>query len=143
MAAAERPFLLSPASGYRGDLDADLGASLADLHRRLLVEGASPELRRIADTLARERPGSAPVEVLRAQLDLVDADPDGASRRLAPVLEQWPNYDAALLLAGHARERLGDLPDAFEAFRAAADRVPAAAQRVKSCLGTKERPSCD
>ena len=127
---AERPYLLPPASGYPGSLEAGLGASLDDLNRRLLAEGAGPELRRVADTLVRERPDSAPAQVLVAQLELVGGDADGARSRLEPLVEQWPSYDAAQLLFGHVSERLGELPRAFEAYRQIADRIPLAAQRV-------------
>jgi len=129
-AVADRPFLLPPASGYPGDLEAGLGASLDDLHRRLLAEGAGPELLRVAETLVRERPGSFPAQVLLAQLELVGGDADGAGRRLEPVVERWPSYDAAQLLFGHVSERLGDLPRAFDAYRQIAGRRPVAAQRV-------------
>ena len=129
-ATVDARFLLPPASGFAGELEAGLGASLDDLHRRLLAEGASDGLRRVAGELARERPGSAPLQVLLAQIDLVDGALDGAGRRLEPVVEAWPAYDAALLLLGHVSERLGELPRAFDSYRRIADRVPAAAQRV-------------
>ena len=129
-AVSERPFLLSPVAGYPGELQADLGASLDGLHRRLLVEGASPDLRRTVDALARERPDALPIQVLVAQVELVGGDADGAGRRLRPVVERWPAYDAALLLLGHVHERLGEVPAAFDVYRRLADRVPIAAQRV-------------
>lgn len=129
-ALAERPFLLSPAGGYPGELAPDLGASLDALHRRLLTEGDSLELRRVIDALVHERPDSEPVQVLVAQLELVGGDADGAGKRLQPVVGKSPSYAAAQLLFGHVRERLGDLPGAFDAYRRIADGVPVAAQRV-------------
>ena len=129
-AVAERPFLLPPARGYPGELDADLAAAVEQLHGRLLAEGLSLELSRVVDALARERPSSSPVQVLLAQVELVNGDTESAGRRLEPVVEQWPTYDAALLLVGHVRELLGDLPEAFEAYRRIAAQTPLAAQRV-------------
>ncbi len=127
---AERLFLLPPTAGYPGDLDPGLSAALDELHRRLLTEGAGAELSRLVDALARERAEAAPVQVLVAQLELVRGDAEGAARRLDPLVAQWPAYDAAVLLLGRARERLGDLPAAFDAYRRLADRVPIAGQRV-------------
>ncbi len=129
-AVVERPFLLPPASGYPGELDAGLGAALEDLYRRLLADGAGPDLLRVADGLVRERPDSSPTQVFVAQLELVGGDMEGARRRLAPVVRQWPSYDAAQLLFGHVNEGLGDLPLAFDAYRQIAGRNPIAAQRV-------------
>jgi len=126
----ERPFLLPPASGFPGELDAELGASLDGFHRRLLAEGAGHELHRVVGALVRERPDSAPAQVLLAQLELVGGDADTAGSRLQPVVEQWPSYDAALLLLGRVSERLGELPAAFDAYQRIADDVPAAAQRM-------------
>jgi tetratricopeptide (TPR) repeat protein len=130
LVTAESAFLLPPASGYPGRVQSGLAASLDDLHRRLLVEGAGSELLGVVATLARERPDSAPIQVLLAQLEFVGGDADGAGRRLGPVLEQWPSYDAAVLLLGRVLERLGELPRAFDAYRSAADRIPTAAERV-------------
>ena len=45
-------------------------------------------------------------------------------------MEEWPAYDAALLLLGHVGERLNDLPTAFDAYRRIAQSVPIAARRV-------------
>ncbi len=129
-AVEETQFLLPPSRGFSGELESGLGASVDELHRRLLAEGASAELRRVAGELARERPGEAPLAVLLAQIDLVVGDPDAAGRRLAPVVEEWPSYDAAALLFGHVNERLGQVPRAFEAYRGIADRLPVAARRV-------------
>ncbi len=127
---AEQVFLLPPSRGYPGELDAELGGAVDGLHGRLLTEGASLELRRVVDALVRERPGAAPVQVLMAQVELVGGDADAAAGRLDPVVEQWPEYDAALLLLGHVGERLNDLPTAFDAYRRIAADVPIAARRV-------------
>ena len=127
---AERVFLLPPSRGYPGELDPELTSSVDGLHRRLLAEGASLDLRRTADALVRERSGAAPAQVLMAQLELVGGDADAAARRLAPVVEEWPEYDAALLLRGRVAERLNDLPTAFDAYRRIAAAVPIAARRV-------------
>ena len=121
---AEQLFLLPPSRGYPGDLDAELAASVDSLHRRLLAEGAALELRRVVDALVRERPGAAPAQVLMAQVEVVAGDADAAARRLGPVVEEWPAYDAALLLLGHVGERLNDLPTAFDAYRRIAQSVP-------------------
>ena len=129
-AVAERPYLLSPADGYPGELDPALADSVHQLHRRLLSEGAGVEVRRLVDALVRERAEAAPVQVLMAQVELVGGDADGSGRRLDPVVGQWPAYDAAALLLGHVRERLGDLPGAFEAYRRIAERVAIAGERV-------------
>jgi len=37
IAVAERPFLLPPARGYPGEVDAELAASVEELHGRLLT----------------------------------------------------------------------------------------------------------
>ena len=130
VASEETPYLLPPAVGYAGTLEAGLGTSLDELHRRLLAEGASAELGRTVDALVRERPDSQPTQVLLAQMELVGGDPDGAGRRLQPLVASQPGYDAAQLLLGRVSERLGDLPRAFDAYRQVADRVPIAARRV-------------
>jgi tetratricopeptide (TPR) repeat protein len=111
-------------------LEPELGESLDELHGRLLAEGAGTELARVVDALVRERPESSPAQVLLAQVELVGGDAAGADRRLVPVVAQWPSYDAALLLFGHVRERLDDLPEAFAAYREIADHVPVAGQRL-------------
>jgi tetratricopeptide (TPR) repeat protein len=129
-AVADRPFLVPPTSGYPERVEAGLAGSLDDLHRRLLSEGADPELRRVTDTLVRERPDSAPAQVLLAQFDLVVSDAEAAAMRLEPVVEKWPSYHAAQLLFGRANELLGDLLRAFDAYRQIAGSVPAAARRL-------------
>ena len=126
----EVQYLLPPSRGFPAELDAGLGSSVDELHRRLLTEGASDELRRVVGELARERPGLAPIAVLLAQIDLVVGEPDAAGRRLEPLVEEWPSYDAAALLYGRVSERLGELPRAFESYRGIADRHPLAARRV-------------
>lgn len=128
--AAQRPYLLPPASGYPGSLDPELERSVGDLHRRLLAEGAGGELRRLIDALARERSEAAPVQVLTAQAEVVGGDPERARQRLEAVVGQWPEYDAAALLLGRLHERAGDLPQAFAAYRNVAERVPLAAERM-------------
>ena len=130
VASEETPYLLPPAAGYPGVLDAGLGASLDELHRRLLADGAGAELGRTVAALVRERPDSEPAQVLLAQLELVGGDLDGAGGRLQPLVARHPGYDAAQLLLGRVSERLGELPRAFDAYRQVADRVPIAARRV-------------
>ena len=79
------------------------------------------------------------MQVLLAQLQLVGGDADSAARRLDPLVGNWPAYDAAALLLGRMRERLGDLPAAFEAYRGIADRVAIAAERLRELLGATPR----
>lgn len=127
---AEIPYLLPPGRGYPGVLDPELSGSVDRLHRRLLGEGTGVELDRLVAALVQERGEAAPVQVLAAQVELVRGDTEGAGRRLEPVVGQWPDYDAAALLLGRARQRQVDLPRAFEAYRPIAERVPLAAEQV-------------
>ncbi len=128
--SADRPYLLPPAEGYPAAVEPLVGARLDELHRRLQVEGATAEVRRLAAALAGDRAELPPAQVLVAQIDFAAGALDAARQRLQPIAAAVPDYLAAQLLIARIAEKLGDLPEAFAAYLAMADRNSAAALRV-------------
>lgn len=131
VAAEDRPFLLPPASGYPLAMDLELVDRLAKANRDLLSGAASPaQTLSVAGGMLAADPGLHGALVLAAQADFVRRDYEAAAARLAPVVGALPGYLAARLLEGRAREKLGELVEAYEAYQAIAARNREAAARA-------------
>lgn len=127
--AAERPFLVPPATGFDQPVTPTAADALARGHQALL-EGRLPAVRRaVADAFAVE-PGLPPAAVLAAQADLLAGDDAAAAAALDPIAAERPSYVAAQLALGRARERTDDLVAAFAAYHAVGELAEAAAERV-------------
>ncbi|HEX6204096.1 MAG TPA: hypothetical protein VF100_13935 [Thermoanaerobaculia bacterium] len=131
VAAADRPFLVPPASGFDGALDPVAADALARGHRALLA-GRLPAARRAAAEALAAAPGLPPAVVLAAQADLVAGDAAAAAASLAPIAAERPAYVAAQLALGRAFERRDDATGAFAAYHAVADLAAPAAERVEA-----------
>lgn len=125
--------MVSPLRDYPLSLPDRLSGAVLNAHAELVVRGSSLEARRAADALLAEQPGLHPAVVLLAEADLAERRWDAARDRLLPVVAELPNYGAAQVVLGRARQQLGDLPEAYAAYRAAAG-VPIAAEEAEVLL---------
>ncbi len=134
--ARERPYLVSPGTGYPRIPDPGQLRAVEELYRKL-VEGrkAAAGIRHETLELLEKIPSFHPAIVLLAQAELVEGLPAQAKDRLIPVVQHFPEYSAAQTALGRAAENLGEIPDAYGAYLAAAGSVPAAARRADELLG--------
>ncbi|MEM9292335.1 MAG: hypothetical protein AAGD01_11690 [Acidobacteriota bacterium] len=125
--SAERPFLISPLEGYPLVLDPQRTQEIREAWQKLL--GGEPE---VAESTAAELlngdPGLHPARVLFAQRELVAKRYGAAAEALRPVVDELPEYSAALLALGRAEEELGRVVEAYAAYRQLPDR-PIAQER--------------
>ena len=117
---ADEAYLLAPQANYPLELDAETAARVTQAHAALLAGGDPAVARTIAEELLAEQPVLHPAVVLAAQADLVDGRWQATVERLAPVVQELPEYLAARLPLGRAAEHLGDVTAAYDAFRGAA-----------------------
>lgn len=128
---SERPFVVDPGEGYPLIAAPELVAEVRAAHRALARSGDTGATERRAEELLAEFPGLHPAAVLAAQAELVSGRAGSAVERLRPIVEEIPEYTAAQLLLGRAAERDDRIPTAYAAYRAVADRSPAAADRAE------------
>jgi tetratricopeptide (TPR) repeat protein len=131
--AADRPFLVPPATGFGQPLAPTAADALARGHRALL-DGRLPLVRRAVAEALEAEPGLPPAIVLAAQADLLAGNAAAAVAALAPVAAERPSYVAAQLALGRAHERSDDPIAAFAAFHAVAESAPPAAERLAALL---------
>lgn len=131
VSAPDRPFLVSPVVGYPLEIDGELVDRLAAAHRDLLTGAAdSGQTIAVVGGLLDYDQARNGALVLAAQADFVRRDYEAATARLAPVVEEFPGYLAARLLEGRAQEKLGDLVEAYAAYRAIEARNTTAGARA-------------
>jgi tetratricopeptide (TPR) repeat protein len=126
-------YLISPLEGFPQEVDPERRRRIETAYQDLLQAGAVEEAGRTAAELIEQDPGFYPAHVLAAQVEFAggaDADHRALVGRLLPVGDALPGYTASQLLLGRAAERLGDLPLAYAAYRAAAPRSQLAFQRT-------------
>ncbi len=113
----EEPYLVSPLTGYpltsEPQFEPQLVALFRDLPNRELDAVAAA-----AQQLNTAAPAFHPVQVLLAQVAFLRRQDREAILLLNPVADELPSYVACQLLLGRAAERLGELPEAYVAFRA-------------------------
>lgn len=129
--AADRPFLVDPLTGYPLVPTPDPAARVRAGWRELARTGDTGAALARAAGLLEEDSGFHPARVLAAQADFLEGDEASALSRLGPVVEELPGYTAAQLLRGRAAQGLDRIPEAYTAYRAAADASPAAAERAE------------
>ncbi|HEX5759190.1 MAG TPA: hypothetical protein VF121_08350, partial [Thermoanaerobaculia bacterium] len=83
-----------------------------------------------AGELLAADPDLDPARVLLAQVDFARGRHREVVTRLAPVAGRHPTYTAAQLLLGRSAEQLGNLPEAYAAYRAVAARDALAFERT-------------
>ena len=130
---ADSAFLLPAATGNPLTVDPQREARLDAAQQALVARGDVATAESTAKALLAEDPGLHAAQVLLAQARFVVGDLEGAAAILRPVAAELPGYVACQALLGAVEERRGNLPEAFEAYRAAAE-VPAAAQRASELL---------
>jgi tetratricopeptide (TPR) repeat protein len=111
--------MVSPLRDYPLTLPERVSGALLNAHAELVVRGSSGEGRRLAEMLLAEQAGLHPAVVLLAEADLAERRWEAARDRLLPVVAELPTYGAAQVVLGRALEQLGELPEAYAAFRAA------------------------
>ncbi|MGH9464939.1 MAG: hypothetical protein ACRD0X_04790 [Thermoanaerobaculia bacterium] len=129
-AAADRPFLVSPAAGYPLQVPLQREHEVSAAHRALLETGALEQASRSAAQWLAADPGFHPAIVLQAIVDFGAGRWPDAVARLEPVIAELPGYVAAHLVLGRTRERLEEIPAAVAVYAAVADREPLAAVSV-------------
>jgi tetratricopeptide (TPR) repeat protein len=131
LARADRPFVVDPLAGYplvaAPEPAARIRAGWAALVRTGEVEAARALA---ADLLGADR-GFHPAALLAAQADFLAGEDAAALERLEPLVQELPAYTAAQLLRARTAERLGRIPEAFGAYRSAAEASAAAAERAE------------
>ncbi|HEX2223205.1 MAG TPA: hypothetical protein VHN15_03245 [Thermoanaerobaculia bacterium] len=132
IAKAEQPYLIDPLTGF-----AQEGSSLSEPEeevrrawRRLFDESDLAGARETAAELLASDPGFPPAQVLAAQVDFVEERFAEVVERLRPIGEALPSYTASRLLLARAAEKQGDVPLAYEVYRALATRNQLAFQRT-------------
>lgn len=121
--------MVSPLRDYPLALPDRQAGELLNAHAELVVREAPASARLIADRLLAEQPGLQPALVILAQVALAERRWEAARGLLEPVVAELPEYSAARLALGRAREQLGELPEAYAAYRGAGA-VPAAAEQA-------------
>jgi tetratricopeptide (TPR) repeat protein len=119
-----RPYLPPPGQA----LGADVRPALADLHARLLSGEPASGLRADLDQFAASEPEA--VQVLRAELDLVEGDGAAAFQELEQLPAPVRGRTMVLLLEARAREMAGDTVEAYALFHELASALPEAARRA-------------
>jgi hypothetical protein len=128
----DAPFLLAPATGFREALPEATAVVLREAHRSLVERGEVGVAYEASRGLLQSDSLLAPAIVLAAQADLVDGRLAEVVERLQPVVERFPEYDAALLALGRAAERLNSPVAALEAYGALAERSRLASSRLEA-----------
>ncbi len=126
-----RPFLLDPTADCRPAPDERAAAGLQVAHRELLRTGDAAAALQSARLQEERAEGEASTlqaaGVLRAQALLVAGRPAEAVEHLSSLTPASPDCLPMLVVLGRAQEELGDLPEAFVAYSAAAGRSETAA----------------
>lgn len=130
MDAADRPYLINPLEGYPRNVGPEVRERLSNVWQDLLEAGDTEGATRVSAELREQDPELLPAYVLAAQVDFAAGEDRRVVERLLPVSDRVPTYTASQLLLGRAAERLGDIPLAYSAFRAAAARSALARQRA-------------
>lgn len=120
--------MVSPLRDYPLALPEGQAGELLGAHAELVVRGDSLTARQAAERLLIEQPGLHPATVIMAEADLAERRWESVRERLQPVVAELPTYGAAQVVLGRALERLGELPEAYAAYRAAAGVAVAAEQ---------------
>lgn len=127
----ERPFVADPLEGYPLVPAPEPASRLWEAWRELVRTGDVAAAQAVAEDVLAGDPGFHPARLLAAQADFLAGDDQAVLERLGPVVEELPGYTAAQLLRGRAAEGLGRIPEAYAAYRAAADASGAAADRAE------------
>lgn len=132
IASSERPYLIGPLTGYPQEqqVDSERREAVLTAYRRLLEAGDVEGAERTAAELLEGAPDFHPAQVLAAQIDFLENDFQAVFDRLKPLEQAVPGYVASQLLLGRAAEKLGNLPEAYSAYRAIAARQQLAFQRT-------------
>lgn len=130
--AAERPFLVDPLDGYPLTPEPELAERVSDAFEALVRSGDPGHAEVSAEAVLASDPAFHPARVLAAQARYLAGDARGALDAVRAVTRELPGYLAAQLLAGRSAEATDDIPEAYQAYRAAAERSPAAAERAEA-----------
>ncbi len=130
VSAEEWRYVVGPLIGYPLTVPLQTERELNSVSAGLADSTAWPEVAERANALLEGDPGLHPATVLLAQVAFLDKDWPTVIELLSPVAAELPGYDAALLVLGRAAEKTGDLPLAYESFRASSERVNLASARA-------------
>lgn len=131
---ADRLLLLNPVENYPLGLDVGRQTELVTAYRRLIAGSSPQEVAATARRLLAVDPELAPALVLAAQADLVAGKLEAAARRLRPLIQETPDYTAAVLTLALAQEGLGRLVEACEGYLASQRMNEEAARRATRLL---------
>lgn len=112
----DRPFLVSPLEGYPLVLAPEDAIAIEEAHEALVTKGDATRARDLAAFLLRQTPGLHAATVLDAEALLVERRPGEAMDLLQPVLDELPEYEAAVLVHARSAELAGDLVAAFGGY---------------------------
>lgn len=125
-------FLPDPLAGYPLAVGDALVAAVRDLHRRLLLDGASPLLLADITTFIAREGTFAPAQLLLAEAYTLDRRDGEARALLGPWLAELPTWTAARIVDTKAAEAVGDIVAAWLGYRnlAASGGLAVAAERA-------------
>lgn len=127
-----RPFLLDPTVDCATGLDEAVASELQRSYRELIVSGDAAVALRVAEAAVAGDPSVLAAQAFRAEVLLAAARPREAADRLQPRASAAAECLPLALALGRAQEEVGDLPEAFVAYRAGAGRSEIAAERART-----------
>ena len=110
---------------------AELAERVETAYQSLLAGQDLASVESVARDVLAADPGFHPATVLMAQVEYLWPDDAAALELLRPIVEELPDYTAALLTLGRVAERSGDLPVAFTSFTSIAEVSELAAQHAE------------
>jgi Tfp pilus assembly protein PilF len=130
----ERAFLLDPAANYPMLIDPGRQTEVSAAYLGLVEQGRRDETLSRARELLAVDPGFHPALVLAAQVDYLEGRLSEARDGLLAVVGELPGYAAAQLLLGRVHEALGDVVEAYRAYREVSRQSEAALHRGEELL---------
>lgn len=134
MSPEELRFLLPPSEGYPLTSDRDRTLRVAEAYQALAGRRDVRAAHAVASELLAQDPGFHPAQVLLAEAQILERDPEAAATGLSALSAELPEYTAAALALGHAAELARDLPLAYRAYRGAASVNALAAERAAALM---------
>mgnify|MGYP003552756302 CR=1 FL=1 len=127
-----RPFLLDPTVDCAAGLDEGVSSELQRGYRELMRSGDAADALRVAEEAVARDPALLAAQAFRGEALLVAAKPREAASQLQPLASAATECLPLALALGRAQEEMGELPEAFVAYRAAAGRSATAADRART-----------
>lgn len=113
-----RPFLLSPLSGYPRGVAPITTHQLESGFRALVRDGDISSAYQVSQSLLDLNPSLHPAQLLEAQVGFLQGNYAALADKVDEIVIEVPDYLAALVLRARVAELLEDIPRAFELYSA-------------------------